>query len=56
LKRLFSFTEQFFWTMVWVFLALIAGYAILAFIQAKAGGTILGTGASWVTSHSDPIA
>lgn len=52
LKGLITFTEQFFWTMVWIFLILIIGFFILGYAQ-NWGGPI-GNFASWVSSHAEP--
>lgn len=52
MKSLFVFTEQFFWTLVWVFLIIIIGFFLLGYAQ-RLGGP-LGSFASWVSSHAQP--
>ncbi len=48
MSKLFKLGEEFFWTMFWVFVALIAGFALLGFVSNKFNGNIIGTSASWV--------
>jgi hypothetical protein len=52
MKNLFMFIERFFWSMVWVFLALIVGFWLLGWIQNQDG--LVGSWAGWVTSHAEP--
>ena len=54
LRGSLTFIEQFFWTMVWIFLILIVGFAVLAFLRNKFGGNIIGSVASWIQSHAEP--
>lgn len=52
MKSLFKFSEEMLWTIFWVFLVLIIGFAILSFLANKFSGNIIGSGASWVESHA----
>ena len=54
LKGLLSNTEKFFWAMVWVFLLLIAGYAVLAFLRNRFGGDIIGNLAQGIQNRAQP--
>lgn len=54
LNKSLSFIEQFFWTMVWIFIILIVGFYLLALIQNKFGGNVLGNLAGWIQSHAEP--
>lgn len=51
---LIKFTEQFFWTMVWIFAILIVGYFLLGWASHTWSGNPIGTFASWVQSHAEP--
>lgn len=55
MRGLVTGVEQFFWTMVWIFIALIAGYFILAFLKNK-DIPVLSNVASWVNAHAEPQA
>lgn len=49
-----SIIEQLFWTAIWIFLILIAGYAVLAYAQNKMGGNVVGNVAAWISNHAQP--
>ena len=55
-KSLLTHTERFFWAMVWIFLILIAGYAVLAFLRNRFGGDIIGNLAQSVQNRAQPQA
>jgi hypothetical protein len=46
------FIEKFFWTVIWIFIALIVGYAILGW--GKNIGGPIGRLASWVQNRAEP--
>jgi len=54
MSGIMKFTEHFFWAMVWVFLLLIVGYAILHWISNIASGNFLGSFANWTTNAATP--
>ena len=55
-KSLLTHTERFFWAMVWIFLILIAGYAVLAFLRNRFGGDIIGNLAQGIQNRAQPQA
>lgn len=54
MNRLLKVGGEFFRTMFWVFLVLIAGFWLLSFVANRFGGNILGNAASWVESNATP--
>ena len=52
MKGLLSFTEQFFWTTVWIFLVLIVGFSLLSWLKGQNGP--IGDFAGWVSAHAEP--
>lgn len=52
MKILFRFGEEIFWTMFWVFLVLIVGFALLSFLTSRFSGNIIGNTSSWVNAHA----
>lgn len=54
MRILFKFGEELFWTGFWVFLALIVGFIILSWLQARGG--VVGPYAGWVGSHASGAA
>ena len=54
MKGIVSFTEHFFWAVLWVFLLIIVGLAVLHWIQNWNVGGPLGNAASWVTGAVTP--
>jgi hypothetical protein len=56
LRGLLTNTEKFFWAMVWVFLLLIAGYAVLAFLRNRFGGDVIGNLAQGIQNRAQPQA
>ncbi len=54
MKGIVTFTEHFFWGMVWVFLLLIVGYAILHWVSNANSGGFFGNAANWVTGAATP--
>lgn len=53
-KGVVTFVEQMFWTIIWVFIAIILGYFILGYLKNNMSGNILGSFADWVDSHTQP--
>jgi hypothetical protein len=53
LKILGKFGKELFWTMFWVFIALIIGYFILGWLAGK-NIPLLSNISSWVETHSTP--
>jgi len=53
-KGLLGFTEQLFWTLLWIFLILIIGFWLLGIMQHWGGP--LGSFASWINQHAEPQA
>lgn len=49
-----TFVEQMFWTIVWVFIALILGWMIIQWVRNNQSGNALGSFADWVGNHADP--
>jgi hypothetical protein len=54
MKGIIGFTEHFFWGMLWVFLLIIVGLALLHWVQSANSGGIFGNAASWVTGAATP--
>jgi hypothetical protein len=54
MKGIVSFTEHFFWAVLWVFLLIIVGLAVLHWLQNWNAGGPLGNAASWVTGAVTP--
>ncbi len=52
MKILYKFGAEIFWTMFWVFLVLIIGFAVLTFLSNRFSGNVLGSTASWVEQHA----
>ena len=50
LKR---FGTELLWTMIWVFLVLIVGFAILSWINTRFSGNFLGNTAGWIGRHAE---
>lgn len=40
-------------TIIWVFIALIVGVAVLSFVHARFGGNVLGNAAEWIGTHAE---
>jgi hypothetical protein len=53
-KSLLTHTERFFWAMVWIFLILIAGYAVLAFLRSRFNGDFVGNFAQTIQNRAQP--
>ena len=53
-KSLLTHTERFFWAMVWIFLLLIAGYAVLAFLRQRFNGDFVGNFAQTIQNRAQP--
>lgn len=51
MKFLFRFGKELFWTIFWVFLALIVGVAVLSFLSNR-NIPLVSTASSWVESHA----
>lgn len=51
MRFLFRFGKELFWTIFWVFVALIVGYFVLNFLSGK-NIPVLSSISSWVESHS----
>lgn len=54
MQRLLKVGGEFFWTMFWVFIVLIAGFWLLSLLANKFSGNIVGNAADWVESHATP--
>ncbi len=52
MKIFFRFGQEIFWTMFWVFLVLILGFALLTWLSSRFSGNIIGNTAGWVESHA----
>lgn len=50
---MYKFGKELFWTIVWVFIALIVGYFILSWISNK-NIPFLGSIATWAEKYSQP--
>lgn len=48
---LFKFGKELFWTIFWVFIALIVGYFILTFLSNK-NIPFISSASSWVEQHA----
>lgn len=51
MSMLFRFGKELFWTIFWVFVALIVGYFVLQFISNR-NIPLLSNVSSWVEQHS----
>lgn len=54
MNRLMKVGGEFFWTMFWVFIVLIAGFWLLSLLANKFSGNIVGNAADWVETHATP--
>lgn len=54
MRNITSFVEHFFWAMVWVFLLLIVGYAVLHWISNAGNGNLFGGFANWTLNAATP--
>lgn len=50
---MYKFLKELFWTIVWVFIALIVGYFILTWISNR-NIPLLSSVANWTETHSQP--
>ncbi len=54
MRGLTAFVEHFFWAMVWVFLLIIVGLAILHWVSNVNNGGFFGNFSNWVTGAATP--
>lgn len=48
--------EKFFWSLVWILIALIVLFALLGWIDQTGDGNIFGRFARWAERHAQPQA
>jgi len=56
LRGSLAFIEKFFWAMVFIFVIIIVGFWILAQIENRGNGNVLGNFAQWINDHARPQA
>jgi hypothetical protein len=54
MKGIITFTEHFFWGIVWVFLLIIVGLALLHWVSSVNSGGPFGSFSNWVTGAVTP--
>lgn len=56
MKGLIANIERFTWSIVWVFMIIIAGYWLLAFTRHQFGSSLLGSLAQGIQNRAQPQA
>lgn len=54
MNRLAAIIENFFWTIVVVFVAIIVGFALLGWLRDTFPNNIVGKFATWTARHAEP--
>jgi hypothetical protein len=52
MHKVLKLGEEFFWTMFIIFIALIAGFAILNWLSNKFSDNFIGSAAYWTATHA----
>lgn len=53
MERLVGIIENFFWTIVIVFIAIIVGFTILGWMRDTFPNNVLGKFATWTSKHAE---
>jgi len=54
MKAMFRLLADLGWSLVWLFVLLIAGFFILGWLSNNFGGNIIGQSAAWVEQNAQP--